>query len=101
MPASLGGPEKRQYASLEEVARAAEKVTVEGGKGGASADKTPSAIIIEIQDNGPLYQTPATFTGRDVFIRAAAGYRPLIFWEAAGKDEGDPLLSAARRQPRA
>ena len=90
---SLGGPTERHYASLQEVARAAEKVTAEGEKGGASADKTPSAIIIEIQDNGPLYQMPATFTGKDVFLRAAAGYRPLIFWEAAAREEGAPLLS--------
>ena len=70
---------ERHHATLQEVARAAEKAAVEGDKGGV---KPPSAIIIEIQDNGPLYQTPATFTGKNVFLRAAAGYRPLIFWEA-------------------
>jgi serine/threonine protein kinase len=82
---------ERHYATLQEAARAAEKAAAQGDKGGA---KQPSAIIIEIQDNGPLYETPTAFTGRDVFLRAAPGYRPLIFWEATGKaDDAAPLLS--------
>jgi hypothetical protein len=37
--------------------------------------------VIEIHDNGPLYQTTAVLADRKVAIRAAKGYRPLIVWD--------------------
>jgi serine/threonine protein kinase len=41
------------------------------------------ATVIEIHDNGPLYQSTATLADRKVVIRAARGYRPLIVWDIA------------------
>ena len=45
----------------------------------APADK---AIVIEIADNGPLFErSPGRMDGRDVVVRAANGYRPLVVWD--------------------
>jgi serine/threonine-protein kinase len=38
--------------------------------------------VIEINDNGPLYENPAAIADRHLIIRAAKGYRPLIVWDA-------------------
>jgi serine/threonine-protein kinase len=46
-----------------------------------AAKGTDKVRIIELHDNGPLYETPAPFADRRVFIRAAKGYRPLIVWD--------------------
>jgi hypothetical protein len=37
--------------------------------------------IIEIRDNGPLFETSVPITGRRVVIRPAKGYRPLLAWD--------------------
>ncbi len=37
-------------------------------------------VVIEINDNGPLYQSTAVVTGK-VFLRAGKGYRPLLVWD--------------------
>jgi serine/threonine protein kinase len=39
------------------------------------------AIIIEIHDNGPLFEMPFAVAGRDLTIRAAKGFRPLVVWD--------------------
>jgi hypothetical protein len=50
--------------------------------------------IIQIFDNGPLFETPIAVTGKSLQIRAADGYRPLLVWDLekwkarAKKDKG-------------
>jgi serine/threonine-protein kinase len=39
--------------------------------------------IIEIHDNGPLFQTPAAVSGRSIVLRPGKGYRPLVVWDVA------------------
>jgi serine/threonine-protein kinase len=39
------------------------------------------AVVIEIHDNGPLFELPAALSGRDLTVRAGKGYRPLIIWD--------------------
>jgi serine/threonine-protein kinase len=43
--------------------------------------------VIEIHDNGPLFERSAAVAGRHVVLRAGRGYRPLIAWDAGeGKE---------------
>jgi tRNA A-37 threonylcarbamoyl transferase component Bud32 len=49
--------------------------------------------IIEIDDNGPLFQTPAAVTGRSLVLRPGKGYRPLVVWDVAASKP-----AAGRRQ---
>ncbi len=37
--------------------------------------------IIEICDNGPIYEVGANLTGKRVHMRAGKGYRPLLIWD--------------------
>jgi hypothetical protein len=37
--------------------------------------------IIEIRDNGPLFETPVQINGRRIVIRPAKSYRPLLAWD--------------------
>jgi serine/threonine-protein kinase len=39
------------------------------------------AVVVEVHDNGPLFDVPAAVAGRDVTVRAGKGYRPLIVWD--------------------
>src|SRR5262249_36123131 len=39
--------------------------------------------IIEIADNGPLFEAPVSVTGRNVLLRGARGYSPLVIWDTA------------------
>jgi serine/threonine protein kinase len=39
--------------------------------------------VIEVHDNGPLYETAVPLSDRQVVLRAGKGYRPLIVWDAA------------------
>jgi len=39
--------------------------------------------IIEIADNGPLFEEPIDLANRTIVIRAAKGYRPLIAWHTS------------------
>jgi serine/threonine-protein kinase len=57
-------------------------------------------LILEIRDNGPLFDVCTAVAGRDVTIRAAKGYRPLLLWDVprtleerrrAGTAETEPL----------
>jgi serine/threonine-protein kinase len=52
--------------------------TLAGAVAAAPADKV---TIIEIQDNGPLFEAPAAVTGRSLLLRAAEGYHPLLVWD--------------------
>ena len=79
----------RHYSSLRQAAAAAASE-----KAADPLGRRLPAVVIEIHDNGPLYETPAAFADKDVLIRAAPGYRPLIFWEAAANQEGEPFFSA-------
>jgi serine/threonine-protein kinase len=62
----------------------------------APADKV---TIIEIQDNGPLFEAPAAVTGRSLLVRAAEGYHPLLVWDLEKttivKGEDEPLAFLA------
>jgi serine/threonine-protein kinase len=64
---------------------------------GALAKAPPGPVTVEIHDNGPLFWTAAEVGNRDVVVRAAKGYRPLIVWDvqkavqdrkASGRPEG-------------
>lgn len=37
--------------------------------------------IIELRDNGPFFDLPAAVAGRNLVIRAAKGYHPLLVWD--------------------
>jgi serine/threonine protein kinase len=39
------------------------------------------AIIVEIHDNGPLFESTLAVEGRALTIRAGKGYRPLLIWD--------------------
>jgi serine/threonine-protein kinase len=39
--------------------------------------------VVEVADNGPLMEGPITVSGRNVQIRAARGFAPLVVWDAA------------------
>jgi serine/threonine-protein kinase len=41
--------------------------------------------VIEVHDNGPLFESAAAVTGRNLVIRAGKGFRPLIAWDV-GKE---------------
>src|SRR5207237_63308 len=44
--------------------------------------------IIEIEDNGPLYEPSLLFSdGSHVLVRAAKGYRPMLVWDPARSPE--------------
>jgi serine/threonine-protein kinase len=63
-------------------------------------------LVIEVHDNGPLFETSALREGRDLTVRAGEGYRPLLVWDvrrtlaerrAAEKEAaGPPLLLGVR-----
>lgn len=38
--------------------------------------------VIELRDNGPFYDASAAVSDRNLVIRAAKGYRPLLVWDA-------------------
>lgn len=38
-------------------------------------------IVVEIHDNGPLFELPVRAEGRRLSVRAGKGYRPLIIWD--------------------
>jgi serine/threonine-protein kinase len=77
---STGGGD---YPSL---AAAAKAVQEKGGVGPIGSDRLYDAII-EVEDNGPLYETSLALTGKNVLIRAAAGYRPLLYWDVERERE--------------
>jgi serine/threonine protein kinase len=77
-PAEAGKPaetntERRPAVQIltrfDSVARAASAIPL-GGTG-----------ILEIRDDGPIYSQPILIAGRNVVIRAGAGYRPLLIWD--------------------
>jgi hypothetical protein len=38
-------------------------------------------VVLEVHDNGPLFETPGALAGRDLTVRAGPGYRPLVVWD--------------------
>ncbi len=68
------------------VAAAAKAIQEKGAVGPLGAERLYDAII-EIEDNGPLYETSFALTGKSVLIRAAAGYRPLLCWDVERERE--------------
>ncbi|HKI32518.1 MAG TPA: serine/threonine-protein kinase [Gemmataceae bacterium] len=60
--------------------------SLEAACAAAPADRL---TVIEIADNGPIFQAPVAVADRSLVIRAARGYRPLLVWDVEkGKDEG-------------
>lgn len=57
----------------------------------ALAAAPATGAIVEIHDNGPLYESGATGAARHLHIRAGKGYRPLIVWDVV------PAKGEARR----
>jgi hypothetical protein len=39
--------------------------------------------VVEVRDNGPLMEGPISVSGRNVQVRAAPGFAPLIVWDVA------------------
>jgi len=50
------------------------------------------ALVLEIHDNGPLFDPGLSLTGRDLIIRPGPGFRPLIVWDLARvcEEKGGP-----------
>jgi serine/threonine protein kinase len=46
-----------------------------------AAAPAAKAIVIEIHDNGPLFESAVRVEGRDLIVRAGQGYRPLLIWD--------------------
>jgi serine/threonine-protein kinase len=40
-------------------------------------------VVVEVHDNGPLYDPGVALVGRSLVVRAGAGFRPLLVWDAA------------------
>jgi serine/threonine-protein kinase len=38
-------------------------------------------VVLEIHDNGPLFDLPSTLADRALTVRAGRGYRPLLVWD--------------------
>jgi serine/threonine-protein kinase len=55
------------------------------------ATANDKATIIEIEDNGPLFEPSIAVKDRNLAIRAAKGYRPLIAWQGAGSKDNQLL----------
>jgi serine/threonine-protein kinase len=49
----------------------------------AAVAAAPAGVttVIEIRDNGPLYEGPIATAGRSLIVRAGKGYRPLLAWD--------------------
>jgi hypothetical protein len=73
-----------------------------GGAGDARAGKTFGSLaaacaaapegkttVIEIFDNGPLFERSIRVSDRSLVLRAGPGYRPLVIWDAAAAKDGD------------
>lgn len=45
-----------------------------------AAAKPGEETIIEIDDNGPLFESAVTVAGRSLVVRGGKGYRPLLAW---------------------
>lgn len=66
------------------------------------------ALVIEIHDNGPLFELPVgSVEGRDLVLRAGKGFRPLLIWDLAatlsrqaGRKPTDPLTFLQLRRGR-
>jgi eukaryotic-like serine/threonine-protein kinase len=38
-------------------------------------------VVVEVHDNGPLFERPVELAGRGLTVRAGKGYRPLLVWD--------------------
>jgi serine/threonine-protein kinase len=64
-------------------------------------------IVLEVHDNGPLFEVAAAVAGRDVTLKGAQGHRPLLIWDVqkalderkrpSGKDEARLALLSVRK----
>jgi serine/threonine-protein kinase len=58
-----------------------------------AADATPT--IIEIHDNGPLFEPAMQLMAKHLVVRAAPGYRPLIVWDHGSGNASNPARGSA------
>ncbi len=65
----------------------------------ACAAAPDKGAIIEIHDNGPLYETGAVISGKRLLIRGALGYRPLIVWDVLRTLDELKLKKITQPQP--
>jgi serine/threonine-protein kinase len=71
------------------VATKAEK-TFQSLRAACEAAPQGQTVVIEIMDNGPLFESPVTLKDRNLVIKGADGYRPLVVC-----DIPDPLTTDA------
>ncbi len=48
----------------------------------AAAAPPGKSVVLEIDDDGPLFETSTAFADRNVTIRAGRDFRPLLVWDA-------------------
>jgi serine/threonine protein kinase len=78
-------PAAGEYTTLAEAARAPLRK-------GAGGPLEPATVVLEVADNGPLYEEAAFFQGKNVVVRAAPGYCPLILWVPGQPEKKKPAV---------
>jgi serine/threonine protein kinase len=98
MRKQIEGPWGRDAAQAEPAPLSISRMALLGGTNSsapslatayASAPADQSTVLLEINDNGPLFQSPLAVTGRNIIVRAGKGYRPLLVWDL-GATKPDP-----------
>jgi hypothetical protein len=56
-------------------------------------------LILEVADDGPLFDVPTALAGRDVTVRVAKGRRPLLLWDVPRTLEERRRAGAAEKEP--
>jgi hypothetical protein len=92
-----------------QTALAAEPVVLAVGRAAAGAYASLSAacaaappgrpLVIEVRDDGPLFDVPTAVAGRDVTVRPAKGYRPLLLWDVPRTVEERTRAGTAEKEP--
>jgi|GEM_PF-1085860 len=49
--------------------------------------------IIELHDNGPIFESPLSLTGGHLMIRAGPGFRPLLVWDRLPSSRANHFIS--------
>jgi serine/threonine protein kinase len=68
---------------VEAPIRKVRRVTTEAGtfRSLEEALAAPGPAVIELHDQGPFYETSLNMANREILLRAAPGYRPMIVWD--------------------
>jgi serine/threonine-protein kinase len=51
--------------------------------------------IVEVRDNGPLFESSLAVSGCDIVLRASPGFRPLIVWDVSARSTSSYWLNLA------